>query len=360
MLTLLTGCLTGMTVLAAWRQHSWVLLIMTLLLLTSVTLSLTTGFWSVPPLFGVLIMLSATVLLADPLKHFHQLMQLSTLLTLHLTAAALTLTTSLVLLTVAVLLVVMIRMVRQQGTMKQLVLLALCLLSLPGTLDTLVVIVAVMLTIWLIRTLSQSAAGDQQSTTSVSFETAEDIRSKERSRIYQNIHDDVGADLLKLIYQTTDENQRLAIKNIMDRLREAVAQTTHRRLELSELLAEICTETAASCQAAGIDFEQQLSVDQHTVNLDLPTHLQRMIKELTTNSIKHAQATVIQLTARTEHDVLHLTFCDDGSGISADTNLPPGKGLLSLRRRALQHGATIDWQPANTKGTMVTLKVPLK
>ena len=47
---------------------------------------------------------------------------------------------------------------------------------------------------------------------------AEAIRTGERSRIYQNIHDDVGSDLLKLIYNTQDPDQREAIKNIMSRL----------------------------------------------------------------------------------------------------------------------------------------------
>ena len=132
-------------------------------------------------------------------------------------------------------------------------------------------------------------------------------------------------------------------------------------MNLAELVAEICAETATSCEAAGLQFTSSTEVTTHPLDLDLPVHLQRMFRELTSNAIKHARATNLHFTASTQDGLLKTTLSDDGVGWSDDQDNADAlsKGLKSLRRRAAQHGARIDWKSAPGEGTTVNIEVPL-
>lgn len=361
-LTLIIGSLLSLALLTAIRQRSWVVQVMTLLLLTSVMLSVSTAFWVVDQQVSTLTLIAAVVLMAAPMQQFHHLMQLTMLLTIHMISPALSATISLGLLTLMVLTNLCLALIRQQDWSLLAGLLLLCLLSLPAPLAETFVWFTCAMSWWLIIRLAGQPPVAQHNPQPhhQSLEDAEAIRSAERSRIYQNIHDDVGADLLKLVYQTEDDQQRQAIKNVMSRLRHAVAKTEHRHMDLTMLMEEIRQELQASCEAAGLEFQANIDVRPISMTHELPVHLQRMVRELTSNCIKHAQATGLIFTAIDDEDHLLITIRDDGIGLPANAQNGTGKGLTSMRRRANKHGATIDWTAAPDQGTTVNLKVPLK
>jgi signal transduction histidine kinase len=361
-LTLLLGCLSGLSLLAAIRQRSWVVQVMTVLLLTSVVLSVSTSFWVVEPTISILTLMAAVVLMSNPLLHMTHLLQLTVLLIIHMLSPAVSSTFSLGLLTLVVLSVLVSRLLQQHSWSLWAGLLTLCLLALPATFNQVFICCAALFSWWLIVSLAgRPNSGTTTSQPLLQAADAEAIRTQERSRIYQNIHDDVGADLLKLVYQTEDQAQQTAIKNIMSRLREAVAKTEHRQLNLNDLLTEISAETQSACEAAGLTFHSTIDVGPVRLDLDLTVHLQRMIRELTSNCIKHARATELTLTATTGQGLLLLSLQDDGIGLPAGTDAgsPLGKGLSSLHKRAARHGATIEWSGAAGQGTTVDIQVPL-
>ena len=299
--------------MAAIGQRSWVVMVMTLLLITSVVLSVSTSFWVIEPLVSLLILMAAVVLMSAPMQRLNHLMLLTALLTIHLLAAAFSATFSLSLITLLVLGLLISRLLRGEDWSLPAGLLLLCLLCLPQLFVQAQLWAAVGYICWLmLHTAGTRHPPIKHPDHPQPVPDAEAIRTQERSRIYQNIHDDVGADLLKLIYQSENEAQRNAIKDIMSRLRQAVAKTEHRQLNLVELLDEICAETHASCQAAEIRFSSTVTVAPHPVELDLPVHLQRMVRELTSNCIKHARASALQLTARTDDGRLLLSLADNG------------------------------------------------
>jgi signal transduction histidine kinase len=85
----------------------------------------------------------------------------------------------------------------------------------------------------------------------------------------------------------------------------------------------------------------------------------RIVQELISNSIKHAQASSIQVSLHCPGDTRYIVVQDDGIGYqpSPDNH---GVGWWSIRQRARRIGAEIIiGLPPNQKGLSVTISIPL-
>lgn len=81
-------------------------------------------------------------------------------------------------------------------------------------------------------------------------------------------------------------------------------------------------------------------------------------REAVSNSLKHAEATVVQVSVNGAADWLRLEVTDDGRGIAAEAMAPlPGHlGLVGMRERALAIGAALDIQSTPGQGTTVSVR----
>lgn len=215
--------------------------------------------------------------------------------------------------------------------------------------------------LWLVlqaKQLQQQLTVNHQTYDDSYFAEIQTAKAAERSRIYQNIHDDVGAELLKLIYQLEDSQQQSQVKSIMNKLRQAVASTAHINITAEQLIREIADEAKLRCTAAGIEFSYEVDV-QANPGLDQvkPVHLQRIIRELVSNCLKHAQAKRLELRAQIGENSLVMTLLDDGVGMNK--RAAQGKGIRSLTKRVEASNGTIGWQNHKPNGTQVDLKLEL-
>ena len=111
---------------------------------------------------------------------------------------------------------------------------------------------------------------------------------------------------------------------------------------------------------AGVDA--QLRVD---LNVDLPTEVEntlyRVAQETLNNSLKHAEATKVFLSLRSQEGEVELEISDNGRGFDVDDiQNQGGLGLVSIRERVEALGGI--WYIASKpgKGTRVSVVVPLK
>ncbi|WP_250005326.1 ATP-binding protein [Actinoplanes sp. M2I2] len=81
-----------------------------------------------------------------------------------------------------------------------------------------------------------------------------------------------------------------------------------------------------------------------------------VVSEVLTNAVKHAAATVIEVSATKQDDCLHLRVHDDGSG---GADFSGGTGLVGLRDRIEALGGTLDVLSPVGSGTTVTARIPL-
>jgi signal transduction histidine kinase len=80
------------------------------------------------------------------------------------------------------------------------------------------------------------------------------------------------------------------------------------------------------------------------------------VSELLTNTVKHAQASAVDVDVTCADGILHITFRDDGIG-GADP--ARGSGLVGLRDRIEALGGTITLRSRTGEGTTVEIALPL-
>jgi len=90
--------------------------------------------------------------------------------------------------------------------------------------------------------------------------------------------------------------------------------------------------------------------------------LYRIIQELTNNTLKHAEASQIEIKLKTEMDQLLFTYRDNGKGFD-QTNLQSkkmGLGLKSIESRASMLGGEVAVQSAVGSGFQVSISWPAR
>ena len=90
-------------------------------------------------------------------------------------------------------------------------------------------------------------------------------------------------------------------------------------------------------------------------------NLLRIVREAVNNSVKHANANLIEVTLRSTPEAISIAVKDDGSGFSSDDAAAPGPGhygIIGMKERASQIGATLDLVTKPGSGTTITLRLP--
>ena len=84
----------------------------------------------------------------------------------------------------------------------------------------------------------------------------------------------------------------------------------------------------------------------------------RIVQEALHNVVKHAQASILEVSIKFSVDQIRLTIADNGIGFNWPESRDKGSGLRNMNDRARVIGAQFDMQPAATNGTVITLTIP--
>jgi signal transduction histidine kinase len=185
----------------------------------------------------------------------------------------------------------------------------------------------------------------------VRFDRAvEQGRSEERLRLAQDLHDDIGARLLTLMYKSASPEMEDYVRHtLMDlkTLTRGLAASNHR---LSHAAAEWKTDLTQRLSAARIELMWSFVFDDDIVLTVVPwSALTRVMRELVSNAIAHAQARRLEISFILESDRIELTITDDGIGREPEKWLH-GLGLGGVRKRVRQLGGTIEWREVTPQG----------
>jgi len=188
-------------------------------------------------------------------------------------------------------------------------------------------------------------------------------RLQERQQILQDIHDGFGNKLavarlqlsreaiaasdaariiddcvsdLRLIFSSLDTVES-NISNVLNRL---IVQIDKRIRRLPVILS------------ADIDLPLDARMEPRAL-----LQLSRILQEAISNSLQHADASLILFKARIEDSTIWISIQDDGRGFKLEQK-SSGRGLENMNMRALQLGAELLIDPSDS-GTCVKLKIPL-
>lgn len=191
--------------------------------------------------------------------------------------------------------------------------------------------------------------------------------AKERNRVSQEIHDNLGHSLIAL-NMNLDVAEKILEKDIvkakelinksqgltkesMDSLRKAVyALKDIKPMKLRDHIEDLTKNIE------GVKVE--LKIDERTEEL-LPEYkdvILASIKESLTNSIKHGRADRIIIDLVIDEGLLKVIIIDNGLGCS---KLVKGNGLIGIESRVCAYGGEVLFNN-NIEGFKVTLILPFK
>ncbi len=175
-------------------------------------------------------------------------------------------------------------------------------------------------------------------------------RREERLRLAQDLHDDIGARLLTLMYKAQSSEMEEYVRHTLQDLKtltRGLAASNHR---LSHASAEWKADLTHRLTAAQIDLKWVFVFDDDILLTVVHwSALTRILRELVSNAIAHAQAQRLDIDFRLERDRIDLTITDDGVGRSPRA-WSHGLGLGGVRKRVKQLGGEVEWREAAPRG----------
>src|SRR4051794_10912977 len=201
---------------------------------------------------------------------------------------------------------------------------------------------------------------------------AERATLEERTRLARELHDGLAQDLWfaklkheRLVGYVPEEQKELA-SEVTQALDSAIAEAKQAVVTMragddrDRPLEELMSRTID-------DFAARSGVRADFAAADLPGSLPprtqvevlRVLQEALTNVRKHADATVVRVTADVADTTLHLVIIDNGRGFRPEESSGDGLGLQGMKERARLMGGDLRVTSEPSGGTMVVLTVPV-
>ncbi|WP_045114864.1 sensor histidine kinase [Microscilla marina] len=219
--------------------------------------------------------------------------------------------------------------------------------------------------------LQQIKIEQQKALLEASLQTQEN----ERRRIAKDLHDEVGANLstinlfAKQIEKFVERESKAG--KMVGKTKDLIATTitsvrtiskdllpaTLDRFGLVEAAKELC-DRINQADAVLVNFEHQVTEERLSQPQELA--LFRIIQELFNNTLKHAQATQVNLFIHYTPKSLKIIFKDNGVGFDANALMQSkestkGLGLKNLESRAQVLGASLNYTSPPEGGTQVNI-----
>ena len=199
---------------------------------------------------------------------------------------------------------------------------------------------------------------------------------RERLRISQDMHDEVGANLTKiaiiseLALKNARESDGMAtqLQNISQTAREVVdsigaivwaINPKNDRLDnlagyIREYASDYFEMTPIDCR---FDFPEQLP--DHPLSAEVRRNIFLTLKEAMNNVVKHSGATAVRMRLGFSGRHLEISIEDNGRGFVIDDISRYGNGLINMRKRVETINGKFDIQSQPEGGTRILVNVPL-
>ena len=199
---------------------------------------------------------------------------------------------------------------------------------------------------------------------------------KERERIAQDMHDDLGARLTQLSLQgellkrSLDEPQSAndslekvvaGVRQTAQALDDIVWMTNPRNDQLDRLISHLAQLASETAELLGWELALSLpdSIPERMVEGRARHEIVMAVKEVINNASKHSGCRLIRFDVRLDSELLHINITDDGCGFDVGQSGEKGNGLYQLERRIKSIGGELKVASKEGSGTKVEIAVGL-
>lgn len=221
--------------------------------------------------------------------------------------------------------------------------------------------------------ISEEAVSSAQQISQMTKESKEEIIELERKRIARELHDSVSQQLFaaamllsavqlenNLLPPMVNEQITLVNSIIGEAQSEMRALLLHLRpvkldgKSLKQGIKNLLEELGAK-----VPLTIYYEIDDVQLTEVVENHLFRIIQELLSNVLRHAEADKLEVYLKKTDDFYRLRFIDDGKGFNMDQQKDSALGLFNIRERIERLGGNFQLISFPNQGTSVEIRIPL-
>jgi two-component system, NarL family, sensor kinase len=194
-------------------------------------------------------------------------------------------------------------------------------------------------------------------------------QERERKRIAADLHDRLGSSLsaIKLLFSATGEKTTIPhvqkIGQLIDETVDEVRKISHDLA--SGVIKQFGLVAALKDLKSTLEESQKLKVELSISNLperldnEIEISIYRIIQELISNILKHAQATEVAIQLTRIGNELNVLVDDNGIGFKTQDISSNGLGLENIKNRVRSLSGTINIDSTIKRGTIINIMMPI-
>lgn len=196
-------------------------------------------------------------------------------------------------------------------------------------------------------------------------------QEKERQRIANDLHDDLGGLMatVKLHFNALKDQQTPELytktNQLIDEAYDKVRTVAHAKN--SGVIAKQGLLKAVKQMATNVSASNKITINVIDHGLDdrlensLELTIFRIIQELITNVIKHANASEVNIHITNHEDSLNIMVEDNGKGFKVNqiTKTKKGMGINSIDKRVAYLDGTMTIESEQNQGTTIIIDIPI-
>ena len=216
----------------------------------------------------------------------------------------------------------------------------------------------------------------------------QEAMQRERMRIAQDMHDEIGSKLTKISFMSERAKGELkgqppvaakldsiagTSRDLLKALDEIVWAVNPRNDTLEHLAAYLGQYAVEYLQDTAVECELHIEsgLPEFPLSAEVRHNVFLAFEEALNNALKHAGASRVRVEMATAHSRFEITLADNGRGLrirvlhspAEAPSVPSGKrggnGLPNLRQRLVEIGGQCSITSRPGRGTRVNLSVPL-
>ncbi|MEO1052674.1 MAG: sensor histidine kinase [Bacteroidota bacterium] len=202
-------------------------------------------------------------------------------------------------------------------------------------------------------------------------------QEQERKRIAQDLHDRLGSmlSMVKIHFKTVEENiesiqeenrkQYEKADSLLDEACEEVRKIAHDMV--SGVLKKFGLVPAIRSLSKSVNETGQLKIEvldfgienDERLDYEIEINVYRIIQELLSNTLKHAEASEMTIQIIKKEGNLNLLVEDNGKGFDSDNVQDTGIGLKNMQARVDKLNGELNIDSGKGSGTTVSMDIPI-
>jgi len=194
-------------------------------------------------------------------------------------------------------------------------------------------------------------------------------QDEERKRIAQELHESIGGNLagIKLQLSSMDKGseQLKTVTRQLDETYQLVRDISHTLIPKrfkQNAFAELIVEYTKSIRDSGkleIGFHPHPKDAINKIDKKIQIELFKIIQELITNTVKHAEAKKVDIQLGTIDENITLLYEDNGKGFETSKTVD-GIGFKNIKDRVNKLSGTLQIDSVLQKGTVIAIEIPME